>query len=79
MKLHELKTATLGLKLPDLNHINDMGKLAFRMGFDRCANPHKIGRGHDSWVKGWDHAKRAWEDLLRRNGADGKRVLLWMS
>jgi hypothetical protein len=79
MKLHELKEATRGMRLPDLDHINNAGKTAYRAGFERNANPYKIGQGHDSWQKGWDHAKRAWEDLLRRNNADGVRIKLWMS
>ncbi len=79
MKLTELKEATRGMHLVDLDHINAVGKLAYRMGFNREANPYKIGLGHDAWQKGWDHAKRAWEDLLRRNGADGVRLKLWMA
>lgn len=77
MKLHELKEATRSMHLPDLDHIFEVGKLAYKMGFERNSNTFKLGQGHDAWVRGYDHAKRAWEDLLRRNGAGGSK-LLWM-
>ena len=68
MKLHELKQATQSLRLPDLDHVNEMGKTAYKMGIDRSANPVKLGRGHDAWTAGWDFAKRNWENFLYRNG-----------
>jgi hypothetical protein len=77
LQMQDLKQATRSMRLIDLDHVNDMGKLAFRMGIDRTANPYK-DIGHDAWTRGYDHAKRGWEDLLRRNGVDGVRKTLWM-
>ena len=44
MKLHELKEATVKLKLPDTKHVAEMGKIAFRMGVPLTSNPHRTSR-----------------------------------
>lgn len=81
MKLNELKAATIkaGMKLPDTAHVEASGGIAYRMGIERNACPHHIPRLHDCWLKGWDAAKRKFEDMLRRNGCDGVRSKLGLS
>ena len=53
MKLHELKEATVKLKLPDTKHVAEMGKIAFRMGIPLTSNPHHTALLNETWAKGW--------------------------
>lgn len=68
MKLHELKNSNLGIRLIDLDRIAQVGRLAFKMGMTRSANPYKLGAGHDNWQRGYDAASRDWDTFLQRNG-----------
>lgn len=76
MKLHELKKESLG-RFVDLSHIEDMGRICYRAGFDATCNPYKEGSQHGAWRKGYEVAKRAWENFLHKNGGDRGRQI-WM-
>jgi hypothetical protein len=77
MKLHELKQATRNLHLVDLDHVNEIGKIAYRMGINREACMEKSVQAREVWQRGWDHARRSWEALLKKDGADGFKIKLW--
>jgi hypothetical protein len=79
MKLADLKTATRGMKLPNTLRVEQVGGIAYRMGIERNANPHRLPLLNEVWAKGWDAAKRKFEDMLRRNGCDGVRSKLGTS
>lgn len=75
MKLHELKEATVKLKLPDTKHVAEMGKVAFRMGILLTSNPHHTALLNETWAKGWNNASREWESFLKKNGADSRNKI----
>lgn len=75
MKLHELKEATVKLKLPDTKHVAEMGKIAFRMGISLTSNPHRMALLNETWAKGWNNASREWDAFLKKCGADSRNKI----
>jgi hypothetical protein len=76
--LKGLKDAVKGMKLVNLNHVEEVGATAYKMGMSEHNNPYDAV-GHDAWRNGYFKAKAAFENLMKRNGADGTRVKLWMA
>jgi len=77
--LKGLKDAVKGMRLVNLDHVAEVGAIAYKMGMSEHNNPHSDGIGHDAWRSGYFKAKSAFENMMKRNGADGSRVKLWMA
>ena len=78
LKLHELKSTNLGLKLPDTKRTSEVGGIAYKMGIPYNNNPHRFPALNSAWSSGWKKAEWQWQSFLKRNDANEHGRPIWM-
>lgn len=66
MKAKELAEATRGMKLLDIEAVEEQGRKAFRFGMTEGNNPFQADTPHALWARGWNHAKAEWDAMMKR-------------